>query len=100
MGHRDLLVTQNLSQPTGNQPPVTSRVASAARAALFKRGSRLQPCSQRRAVDSQLALQSPFSCASHSTPAAHSPIAFIFAADALKFSRFLPLLKLLPKPLA
>src|ERR1039457_5278446 len=37
MGHRDLLVTQNLPQPTSNQRPVTSRVASAARAALFKR---------------------------------------------------------------
>src|ERR1035441_6651151 len=40
MGHRDLLVTQNLPQPTSNQRPVTSRVASAARAALFKRDSR------------------------------------------------------------
>src|ERR1035438_8573938 len=30
MGHRDLLVTQNLSQPTSNLRPATSRVASAA----------------------------------------------------------------------
>jgi len=30
MGHRDLLVAQNLSQPTSNQRPVTSRAASAA----------------------------------------------------------------------
>src|ERR1019366_414425 len=30
MGHRDLLVTQTLSQPTSNQRPVAARVASAA----------------------------------------------------------------------
>src|SRR3984893_15992779 len=42
MGHRDLLVTQNLSQPTSNQRPATSREASAARAALFKRRYRVR----------------------------------------------------------
>src|SRR4029077_18208033 len=30
MGHRDLLVTQNLSQPSSNTAPFISRVASAA----------------------------------------------------------------------
>jgi len=30
MGHRDLLVTQNLSQSTSNQRQVAARVASAA----------------------------------------------------------------------
>src|SRR5215813_10141133 len=30
MGHRDLLVTQNLSQPSSNTAPLASRVASAA----------------------------------------------------------------------
>src|SRR5260221_6955411 len=30
MGHRDLLVTQNLSQPSSNTAPFTSRAASAA----------------------------------------------------------------------
>src|ERR1700677_1774025 len=43
MGHGNTSCDPNLSQPTGNQRSVTSRAASAARAASCKRGSDPKP---------------------------------------------------------
>jgi len=40
MGHGDLLVTQTYTNQEATTAPSASRVASAARAASFKRGSR------------------------------------------------------------
>src|ERR1700687_5004583 len=48
MGHRDLLVTQNLSQPTSNQCSVHLTRSVRRRAASFKSGSRKRDVVRRR----------------------------------------------------